>query len=134
VKPAVLPELHYSRVWLLGGFCLATGIAVLSLMPVEKLPEVRVWDKFQHILAYVALGFWFCSITTRRSHAWIAVGLLAYGVLIELLQGQMGMGRQADMFDLGANAAGIASGWLLALTPLGRWAHWLESWQRQIFP
>lgn len=134
MKPVVLPELRYGRLWILGGICLVIAIAVLSLMPGNQLPEVGLWDKFQHILAYVALAFWFGGITTRRCHAWIAAGLMAFGALIELLQGRMGWGRQADLFDLGANAAGIAAGLLLTLTPLGRWARWLESWQRQTVP
>jgi VanZ family protein len=134
VKPVVLPELRYGRLWMLGGICLLIGITLLSLMPGEQLPTVRVWDKLLHILAYVALAFWFASITVRRSHAWVATGLMVYGVLIELTQGQMSLGRQADLFDLGANAVGIAGGLLIALTPLGRWASWLESRQRQTVP
>jgi VanZ family protein len=134
VKLALQPDLRHGRLWMLGGICLVAGITVLSLMPGEKLPEVPVWDKYLHIMAYVALAFWFGSITMRRSHAWIAAGLMSYGVFIELLQGQMGVGRQADLADLLANMAGIAAGLLLALTPLGRWARWLESWQRQTVP
>jgi VanZ family protein len=134
VSPEVLPDLRYRRSWLLGGICLAVAILVLSLLPGEQLPQVRVWDKLQHMLAYVALSLWFGSITPRRSYAWTAAGLLAYGAVIELLQGWMEQGRHADLSDLGANATGIAAGLLLALTPLGRWPHWLESWQRQTVP
>jgi hypothetical protein len=134
VRPAVLPDLRHRWLWKLGGLCLALAVLVLSLLPVEQLPQVRVWDKFQHMLAYVALALWFGSITPRRRYAWIAAGLMAYGAFIELLQGWMEQGRHADLSDLGANATGIAAGLLLALTPLGRWAHWLESWQRQTVP
>jgi VanZ family protein len=134
VTPVVLPELRHGRLWVTGGVCLAVAIAVLSLVPGEQLPEVRLWDKLQHILAYVALACWFASIVVRRKHVWVVLALLCFGALIELLQGQMGLGRQADLHDLGANALGIAAGLLLALTPLGRWAVWLESAQRQTLP
>ena len=134
MKPAVLPGLRYGQWWMLGGFFLALAILALSILPGEQLPDVKLWDKFQHILAYVALALWFGGITPRRSHGWVAGGLMAYGILIEFLQGWMQQGRQADLFDLGANATGIAAGLLLALTPLGRWAQWLESWQRQTAP
>jgi len=134
VKPAVRPELRYGRLWMAGGVLLAAFITVLSLLPGDQLPQVRIWDKFQHILAYVALAFWFGSIVVRRRYLLLVVALMCFGVCIELLQGQMGWGRQADLFDLGANATGIAVGMLLALTPLGRWALWIESWQRQTAP
>jgi VanZ family protein len=131
VKPVAVPGLRFWRFWMLGGCGLALAITVLSLMPVEQLPEVKLSDKIEHILAYVALALWFGSIVARRRLLWLALALMLFGALIELLQGAMGLGRQADLHDLGANAAGIAGGLLLALTPLGRWAHWLESWQRQ---
>jgi hypothetical protein len=131
VTRVLLPELRHGRLWMTGGVCLAIAIAVLSLLPGEKLPQVELGDKFQHILAYVALSFWFAGIVVRRKHAGLVLALMCFGALLELLQGQMGLGRQADFFDLGANALGIATGLLLAFTPLGRWALWLESAQRQ---
>jgi VanZ family protein len=134
VKLALLPELRYRSFWILGGVCLALVITYLSLAPGDQLPEVRLWDKFEHVLAYVALAMWFGGITVRRGHLWVALALIGYGVLIELLQGWMGLGRQAELYDLGADAAGIIAGLLLALTPVGRWAVWLESLQRQTAP
>ena len=134
MKAAVLPGLRYRPLWMLGGFCLTLAVLVLSLLPAAQLPEVRVWDKFQHMLAYVALALWFGGVVPRRRYALVVAGLMTYGVLIELLQGWMQQGRHADLGDLGANATGIAAGLLLALTPMGRWAHWLESWQRQTAP
>jgi hypothetical protein len=67
----------------------------------------------------------------RRDFLWLALALLGFGALIELLQGWMGMGRQAEWLDLRADAIGIALGLLLALTSAGRWARWLESGLRK---
>jgi VanZ family protein len=134
VKARVLPGLRYWRFWVLGGLGLAAVITVLSLMPAHHLPEAGLSDKVEHILAYVALAFWFGGITARRSYGWLASILIVYGVLIELLQAWMGWGRHADLYDVVADAAGIATGLLLALTPAGRWASWLESMQRQTAP
>jgi VanZ family protein len=131
VKARVLPGLRYWRFWLLGGLGLAAVITALSLMPAQHLPEAGLSDKAGHILAYVALAFWFGGITARRSYGWLALILIVYGVLIELLQAWMGWGRHAELYDIAADAAGIATGLLLALTPVGRWASWLESMQRQ---
>jgi VanZ family protein len=129
-----LPGLRYWRFWMLCGFGLVAIVTVLSLMPAQQLPEAGFSDKIGHLLAYVALAFWFGAITARRSHGWVALLLLLYGVLIEALQAWMGWGRHAELYDVWADAAGIAAGLLLALTPAGRWASWLESLQRQTTP
>jgi VanZ family protein len=131
VTPAALPGLRYWRLWMLCGVGLVLVITWLSLAPLEQLPEVKMSDKLEHMLAYVALAFWFGSLTARRSLGWVALALMGYGALIELFQDGMQWGRQGDVRDLGANALGIAAGLLLVLTPLGRWARWLESQLRQ---
>lgn len=126
MKPVILPELRYPRLWLAVGLTLAAVIAVLSLLPSKELPDLRVSDKVEHTLAYVALGFCFASVIVRRDWFWLALSLLAFGALIELAQGVMHLGRNADARDLVANAVGISLGLLLAWTPLGMWARWLE--------
>jgi hypothetical protein len=52
---------------------------------------------------------------------------VAIGGVIELLQGAMGLGRDAEWLDLVADTLGVALGLVLVLTPLGRWARWFES-------
>ena len=106
---------------------IAAVITVLSLIPNSELPDIRVSDKIEHMLAYVALSFCFASVVVRRDWFWLVVILLAFGALIELAQGLMSLGRSADARDLLADAVGIAIGLLLALTPLGGWARWLEA-------
>jgi VanZ family protein len=134
VQPLMRPELRFPRIWILGGIGLLLVITYLSLMPNDQLPDAGFSDKVNHILAYVALSLWFGGIMVRRSYLLIVLALVAFGVMIELLQGWTGAGRQAEALDLGANAVGIAAGLLLAITPLGRWARWLETLQRQTIP
>ncbi len=131
MKSVVSPELRFRRFWMLSGLCVALLIAILSLVPNNKLPDVNMSDKVEHILAYVLLAFWFGSIVVRRDYFWIALALLGFGALIELFQGWMGWGRHADLMDLRADAIGIALGLVLAFTPAGRWACWLESLVRK---
>ena len=130
----LLPGLRFRRQWLTGGFGLVLVVTILSLVPGEQLPRTGTTDKLNHVLAYVAMALWFGGIFARRVHVRIALVLLAYGALIELLQLWMAWGREAELLDLGADAAGIAAGLMLALTPAGRWAFWVESWQRQSAP
>lgn len=131
MKPVVLPELRYRRLWFGVGIAIALVVAVVCLMPGGKLPDVRVSDKTEHLLAFAMLAFWFGSIVVRRDLLWLALALLAFGALIEVAQGLMRLGRQADVNDVVADGAGILIGLALALTPLGRWARWLENLARK---
>jgi VanZ family protein len=127
VNPVLRPELRYRRLWFVVGLVLAGIITYLSLLPVRYLPTVHLWDKLEHALAYVALAFWFGSVVVRRDIFWVGLALLAFGGLIELVQGWMGMGRSAELRDLLADGVGILFGLLLVLSPLGRVPAWLES-------
>lgn len=131
MNPVVLPELRYRRFWFGAGILIALAIAVVCLMPGSKLPDVRVSDKTEHLAAFAMLAFWFGSILVRRDLLWLALALLVFGGLIELAQGAMRLGRHADVRDLVADGVGVALGLALALTPLGRWARWLESLVRK---
>jgi hypothetical protein len=134
VKPVLLPDLRYPRFWMFGGLCLSLFVAILCLMPAGDGPGVGELDKVAHLLAFLMLALWFGGIVARPRYLWIALTLLTFGSLIELAQAWMAWGRQAEVLDLGADAFGIAAGLLLALTPVGRWASWLESMQRQTAP
>lgn len=127
MKPVVRPELRLRRLWLLAGFCIALFIAVVCLMPSRNLPKVGVSDKFEHVLAFGVLAFWFGSIVARRSLLLLGLALVGFGGLIELGQGAMGWGRSAEWSDLLADAVGVIAGLLLAATPLRGWVQWVES-------
>jgi VanZ family protein len=126
VNPVVLPELRYRRSWFVLGLVIALAILVVCLLPTRRLPKLEVSDKFEHVLAFGALAFWFGSIVVRRDFGWLALLLIAFGAAIEVAQGLMDLGREADWRDLLADTIGITAGLLLALTPLGRWARWVE--------
>ena len=89
------------------------AIVMLSLLPQDSLPSVRISDKIYHILAYgcVALagGFGFRGIRQRLI---IALGMLLLGAGLELLQGLM-PSRFMSLADIYANVAGILAGLLL---------------------
>lgn len=123
---AFQPQLRYPWAWFAAGLVLAAAITVTSLVPASELPAIGLSDKVEHLLAYVALGFWFASLISRRDHVFLALALLAFGGAIEIAQGWMALGRQADLVDLLADAIGSGIGIALAITPLGRWAGALE--------
>lgn len=127
MKPVVLPGLRYRWLWLSLGIAMVLVIAVVCLMPMSQLPSVSVSDKLEHLLAFGALAFWFGSIVVRRDLPWVGVAAVAFGGLIEIAQSMMGLGRQAEILDLVADAVGVLLGLALVLTPLGRWASWFEA-------
>ena len=83
-------------------------------------------DKWLHGIAFAVLAVWFAGQYQRRSYWRIALGLLAFGVLIEACQ-RMVTYRSAEWFDIVADAAGIAVGLCIALAGLGGWSLWFEN-------
>ncbi len=109
--------LHLIRLWYLLGAMLLLVVGVLSLLP---MPDVGVGDKLSHLVTYVFLGGWFGLLAAnRRVLCWTVVGLMAYGVLLELLQG-MTTYRYAEWGDVLANGSGILIGVTVYFTPLTR--------------
>jgi VanZ family protein len=83
-------------------------------------------DKLSHFIAFAALMAWFGGVFRLPVTPWVALGLLAFGVLIELLQGMLPY-RTAEMRDVLADLLGIAVGWAAALAGLRHWTRWAEA-------
>jgi len=115
------------RIWLLSGWGMVAGVAVLSLLPVEvDLGENR--DKLAHFVADGSLSFWFGMIVGGRGpQLGIAVAFAAMGVALEFLQGLTDY-RSFEIADMVANAVGAGLGWCLVQTPLGNGLTWVERW------
>jgi len=129
--------LRYARHWQLASVILLLLVLIAALMPAavwfwsDDLPVVE-WlkhvDKWVHGLTFVVLTVWFCGQYPRGNYWRVAIGLVAFGVLIELLQGLVSY-RMAEWFDLGADAVGIVIGMLIAIVWLGGWCLRFEEWQ-----
>jgi VanZ family protein len=126
-----MSELRYSRFWYLIGMILTLIVIISSLVPARELPHLRFSDKLQHLLAYTGLALWFGGLVAPRRYMGLALALLALGGGIEIAQGLMGLGREADWHDFYADALGSGLGLSLCLAGLGRWPVWFEQWPRQ---
>ncbi|TCD47528.1 VanZ family protein [Chlorobium sp. N1] len=87
-------------------------IFFVALAPREVLPTVEGWnDKVEHFIAFGVLSIGI-SLYWRLSGWPVAAILTCYGVLIEVAQSFTPC-RQASLFDVAADIAGIAMGLLL---------------------
>lgn len=128
--------LKYTVRWQIAGLM----FLVLTLSG-AMLPEIPFWsidpqaafkisDKGLHIISFTFLAAWFSGQYSRLSYWRIAVGLFAFGALIEIFQSMVNY-RSAEWLDLTADAAGIAAGLIIAHMGLGGWSLRLEQWLEQ---
>lgn len=93
-------------------------IAILSLMPVDVLPNFTVnkgLDKVVHLCMYMGLALiagWSFNITRNRMRPvyYLLAGVFMWGVLMEILQRTMHNGRNFDFRDMVANLTGAIIG------------------------
>jgi len=96
-------------------------VSVLSLTPGDVLPAIDVWDKLQHVLAYLTLAATGgVAFPGRRLIPRLALGLLILGCALEALQ-VLVPGRVASVDDAVANAIGVALGLAIARIVGRRW-------------
>ena len=130
--------LRYAPYWRAVSALLLLLVVAMAIMPAIWLWPDRVsfvrWfqgiDKWAHAIAFCVLAVWFAGQYRPRSYWRIAVGLLAFGILIELLQRLVGY-RSAEWLDVAADVAGIIVGLAMAAAGLGGWALRLETWYQQ---
>jgi VanZ family protein len=104
------PPLRLKRLWLFVGILLLSAVAIVSLVPV---PATGINDKWAHLLTYAMLSGWFALLAdSRRELMGYGVALIAYGALLEWLQGQTGY-RYAELADFYANSLGVVCGGLV---------------------
>jgi hypothetical protein len=105
--------LRWIPLWLTIAWLLVAAVVVLSLVRLGVEPPRAHSDKFGHLLAYATLMFWFGQIYSRaRTKLLVAIGLALMGVALEIAQGYTDY-RSFEYSDMGANATGVAIGWLI---------------------
>ncbi len=126
-----MSALRHYRAWYLLGAVLTLVVIVSGLVPAGDLPHWRISDKFEHFVAYTLLAIWFGGLLAPRRYLHLGLALLALGGGIEIAQGLMGLGREADWRDFYADALGAGFGLSLSLAGLQYWATWLEQWPKR---
>ena len=100
-------------------------VGVLSLIPAPDM-DIEGSDKIMHLLSYFVLSASF-SVLIRyyRNLVVMAVGLIAYGILLEYLQSLTGY-RYMEVYDALANNVGVIAGLLIRLTMIPEWFRRIE--------
>jgi VanZ family protein len=99
------------------GYCrwaFAVGLVLvmtLALLPPQVPMPTTGWDKANHALAFAVLAVLGRAAYPRHTTV-VLIGLLAYGGLIELLQG-LTPHRMAEWLDVGADSVGLVAGSML---------------------
>ncbi|TJY32534.1 VanZ family protein [Pontimicrobium aquaticum] len=90
------------------------ALTVISLVSNDGLPYfgTNYEDKIYHLLAYAVLCFlWYKAFVSLNSAYPITFALMLcviYGIIIEVLQGQLTVTRDASIMDIVANSLGAA--------------------------
>ena len=118
----------------------ASAVLLLLVLAGAMMPAIWLWpdrarigdwlqhlDKWAHVLAFAFLAVWFAGQYHRGAYWRIAIGLVAYGILIELCQRAVGY-RSAEWLDLAADVIGIATGLVIGLAGAGGWCQRFEQW------
>jgi VanZ family protein len=127
--------LRYAGRWRTASVFLLLGVLAATLMPAVWFwgdrDSFMTWfvnvDKWLHAVTFGFLAVWFGGQYRSDSYWRIGVGLILFGILIEMCQ-RMVTYRSAEWFYLVADAAGIVVGLLLGLTGLGGWSLRVEAW------
>lgn len=106
----------YYPVWLWGMF-----ITISSLIPGKTMPRMPMWDwiapdKIVHLAVYAIWAILLFKglsnrmLVTRKIIVFGLGFLIFYGVLIEILQSAMYLGRSFEISDIVANCVGVFIG------------------------
>jgi VanZ family protein len=92
-----------------GLYGLATAILLyMCLAPSKALPNVHLWDKAEHAIAWAVLAG-VGLILFPAQPAKIAMFTVSFGVLVEVLQAALPFGRNGDWQDWVADCVGVAA-------------------------
>ena len=117
----------------------ASVLILILVLAAAVMPAVWMWadrsalfswfdtiDKSAHAIVFAFLAVWFSGQYRPQSYWRIALGLLMFGLLIELCQRMLSY-RIAEWLDVAADVAGIIGGLLIAKVGLGGWCQRFEA-------
>ena len=89
----------------------ATLIITTIAMLIELAPKQTgwmYWDKVQHVLVFMMLSLLGANAYLHKYY--LAIGLILYGAIIEVLQNMLTITRQASIYDWVTDVVGVCIG------------------------
>jgi len=124
--PPAAPRPALAWLWWGIGWALMLLVLYGTLAPSHYVPDLHTNDKLEHMGAFFGMTAWFGGLVRRRRYAALAFWMLLLGALIEVAQGVMGLGRDADIHDFFADSIGVGAASMLVYLGLGSWTERLE--------
>jgi len=116
-------------VWVVLWMLAVAVVVTASLLPGQAMPNLQVSDKVEHGLAYALLAVGAVQLfSSRRALVSAGVALVLLGIVLEILQGAMGLGRAMDPNDALANGVGTLAGLMVAWMPARDWLLRIDLW------
>ncbi len=112
---------HLRHVFRAGTLGFALVVAWFAFRPAAEVDAGLPWDKANHALAFMVLTVLAGLGWPRFSAAGLLAIMVVAGVGIELVQGLPAIGRDADAFDVVADAIGTLIGLLIIALTYKRW-------------
>ncbi len=125
--------LRYAGRWQIAGIAVLIAVLVAALTPaIWFMPDMRgaglfLSDKWLHGITFAFLTVWFSGQFARRAYWRLALGMLAFGGLIEVCQYFLEY-RSAELLDLVVDVIGIIAGLAIAFAGAGGWSLRVENW------
>lgn len=91
------------------------AMAWFAFRPSASVPDGLPWDKANHFAGFLVLTMVTACAWPRRPRYVLSAFLIAWGVIIELVQGTDFIGRDADVRDVVADAVGVGAGLLAVM-------------------
>jgi len=108
-------NLGWRTLWAVVGWTIVVAIIWLSVSPNPPTIHIQDIDKYEHVVAYSVLMFWFCQLHSGwKRRAAYGLAWIALGIALEFVQRALGY-RTFDLLDMAANAVGVLIGWGRAL-------------------
>ena len=116
------------KVYLVLAVLYTLALTVASLITLKGMPELGtdMDDKLYHVLAYMILFIIWCFALSkpigRKRLIALALYCIAFGIIIEAIQGKVNVNRMADILDVVANIIGVLVGFIIGR----KWIHSLS--------